>query len=153
MFVVRAIDYLPAIVLVQAASIIGGARQVNLCCGRHVEFFLRLLHSRRQSGLPDEFDNNEEMIAYVLGDLQSNTDTSWVWHGRETGVEEGKLAVGAQGSPSFDQTRSGPIHDIKSLVLTDQECRDWKGWEQVNRSVQFLLEQQENHQRDIQRPI
>ena len=153
LFVLLRADYLPAVVLVQAASIIGGARQVNLCCGQHVEFFLRLLHSRRQSGLPDEFDNDEEMIAYVSGDLRSHADTSWVWHGRETGVKEGKFAAGAQGLPSFDQARSGPIHDIKSLVLTDQECRDWKGWEQVERSVQFLLEQQENHQRDIQRPI
>jgi hypothetical protein len=153
LFLLFRADYHPAIALIQAASVIGGARQVNLCCGRHIEFFLRLLYSRLQQGRPDEFDDDEEMIAYVSGDLQSNPDTSWVWHGRETGVEAGKSAVGAQGLPSFDQARSGPIHNIRSPMLMEQEARDWEGWEQVERSVRFLLERQENNRQEIQRPV
>lgn len=144
-------DYLPAIVLVQAASAIGGARPVNLCCGRHVEFFLRVVYSRLQQGHSGDFDDDEEMIAYVSGDLQSNPDTSWVWQGRGSGMESSKLATIAQELPPFDQAHAtGPINNVKSPVLLDREATHWGGWDHIEGSIRYLLERQEKQRRETQ---
>lgn len=152
LFLLFRADYAPAIILVQAASAIGGARPVNLCCGRHVEFFLRLLYSRLQKGHSGNFDDDEEMIAYVSGDLQSNPDISWVWPSRETGRESSKLATSAPGIPPFGASRSGSVNLVQSASLMEAETRDWSGWEQVERSVQYLLERQPNQRQETQRP-
>jgi Fungal specific transcription factor domain len=152
LFLLFRADYLPAIVLVQAASAIGGARQVNLCCGRHVEFFLRVLYSRLQQGHSGDFDEDEEMIAYVSGDLQSNPDTSWVWQGSEMGVETSKLTASTQALPLFEQTHSVPTNNAKSPVLMDQDVKEWGGWEHVERSVRYLLEGQQKQKRETRRP-
>jgi Fungal specific transcription factor domain len=135
-------DYHPAIVLVQAASAIGGARQVNLCCGRYVQFFLRVLYARVQQETPGDFDNDEELIAYASGDAQNNPENNWVWQGAESGTESSSFVGTAQALPS-DQPRSG----LQSPVLVDQEAGEWGGWEQVERSVHYLLEQQQQNQR------
>ena len=150
LFLLFRAEYRPAIALVQAASVIGGARRVNLCCGRHLEFFLRVLYSRLQQGHSGDFDDDEEIIAYVSGDLQSNPDTSWVWQARETGVDSGNLTKSAPGLSSYDQTQSSPINKIESLGLTDLEARDWGGWEQVESSVRFLHERQQSQRRGAQ---
>ena len=151
LFLLFRADYVAAIVLVQAASVIGELRQVNLCCGRHVEFFLQVLYSRLQQGHSEDFDDDEEMIAYVSGDLQANPDTSWIVQGRETGIESSKLAKSAQGRPSFDQAGPGPVNSVGSPMLLDQKERDWEGWEQVERRVRFLLERQGTQRRETQR--
>ncbi len=153
LFLLFRADYHPAIVLVQAASAIGSARQVNLCCGRHLEFFLRVLYSRLEQGHSGEFDGDEEMIAYVSGDLQSSPDTSWVWHGREIGIESSKPATSANDLPPFEQLRSGPVKNVKNPVPVDEEARDWGGWDHVEGSVRYLLERQQQQQRqETQRP-
>jgi hypothetical protein len=148
LFLLFRADYRSAIVLVEAASAIGGAREVNLCCGRHVEFFLRALYSRLQQGWSGHLDDDEEMIAYVSGDLQSNSGTSWVWAGRDTATESRNLALGAQPLPSFDQAPVGPVNDAM-----DQGLRDWGGWDHVERGVRYLLEQQQLQQLATRTPV
>lgn len=150
LFLLFRADYHAAIVLVQAASAIGAARQVNLCCGRHVEFFLGLLYSRLQQGHPGDFDDDEDMIAYVSGDLQSNPDTSWVWPGRGTSVDSSMFVKGARAVLPFDQGRPVPIDNVKNPVLMDQEARDWGGWDHVERRVRYLLERQQKQRQEIQ---
>lgn len=152
LFLLFRADYLPAIVLVQAASAIGGARQVNLCCGRHVEFFLRVLYSRLQQGHSGDFDEDEEMIAYVSGDLQSNPDTSWVWQGVEMGVESSKFTASTQALPPFDQAHFVSTSKAKGPVLMGQDVEEWGGWEHVERSVRYLLEEQQKQKQETQRP-
>lgn len=141
--------YHPALVLVQAASAIGGARPVNLCCGRHVEFFLRLLYSRRQQGHSADLDEDEEMIAYVSGDLQSDPYASWVWQARDSGIDLRNLAKTVPGLPSFDQVRSGLTNNVKHTALTDPERKEWSGWEKVEREIRFLHEQQQIQQQQL----
>ena len=136
-------DYHPAIVLVQAASAIGGSRQVNLCCGRHIEFFLRVLYTRMQKGISDDLDNDEELIAYVSGDVQNNPDSGWVWQGGEAGTETSHLSGAAQATPSFESARSGQRKQAPNSALIEQEVEDWGGWEHIERSVNYLLEQQQ----------
>lgn len=152
LFLLFRADYAPAIILVQAASSIGGARPVNQCCGRHVEFFLHLLYSRLQKGHSGNFDEDEEMIAYVSGDLQSNPDTSWVWQERDRGWESSKLATSAPGLPPLGQGRSGSTPSVRSPAPTETEIPEWAGWEQVERSLQYLLERRPSARQASQWP-
>lgn len=151
LFLLFRADYLPAIVLVQAASAIGEARQVNLCCGRHVQFFLRVLYFRLQQGRSGDFDDDEEMIAYVSGDLQSSPDTSWIWQGREFGIESIKSSESAQGLSPVDAPLSNSTDTIKNPLTRDQSTRDWGGWEQVERSIRYLLEGQQKQAQENRR--
>ena len=143
-------DYHPAIALVQAASAIGGARQVNVCCGRYIEFFLRVLYARFQQGTSGDFENDEELIAYVSGDLQNDPENNWVWQGGEVGTELNRSVGATQAPSSFDQVRSGPVDKVQSPVLRDQEAGDCNGWELIERSVRYLLEQQHNQRQQTQ---
>ncbi|KAJ5925913.1 hypothetical protein N7454_007423 [Penicillium verhagenii] len=79
-------EFSAALVFVKASASIGDARAINVACGRHLAFFLRALIDRfRQSDINVLLDNDEEMMAYVSGDMQGTTGGSWVWQGSETG--------------------------------------------------------------------
>lgn len=142
-------DYLPALVLVQAASAIGGARGVNGCCGRHVDFFLGMLYARRQQGRFGDLDHDEEMIAYVSGDLQSNSEISWVWKDKDRGLEGRNQTLSGQAlpPPSDHGGSPGSWEKIRNAEEADQEAREWDGWDHVERRVKYLHEQQQQQVR------
>jgi hypothetical protein len=115
---------------------------VNIACGRNLAFFLRLLTERLQSSGEVNLDKDEEMLAYVSGDLQASTDNSWVWQGSETGTalnincKTPSLVTGPDGSSGSGAASSNaPI----MTVLTEQESKDWGGWEQVEWSIGNLI--------------
>src|SRR2546423_4113400 len=78
--------YESALNLVRALSVIGSARNVTFDCGRHIAFFIRCIMDRLQKGVVDNFEQDEELMAYVSADLQSSARNSWVWQGSETGA-------------------------------------------------------------------
>ena len=77
-------EYQAALTCARASSIIGHARPVNNSCRRHLSFFLQCILNRLRRGEGTPMDQDEEMIAYVSGDLQRG-DRSWVWQGGEHG--------------------------------------------------------------------
>lgn len=92
--------YQEAAVCIEASRTIGHLREINVACGRHLAFFLvtmmekiRALDSRcgRFGGQPPAVTTvrlveDEELMAYVSGDLQGSADHSWIWVGNETGI-------------------------------------------------------------------
>lgn len=81
---------------------------------------------------------DEELIAYVSGDLQASTENSWVWQGSETGMNIGAVPGGKLASP----TLMGGGREDGTTVLTDAEARDWGGWERVEYLVGVLAREQ-----------
>lgn len=111
----------------QALALIGDVRIVKAACGRYLAFFLRILLAQiRAKGHVPDLDRDEEMIAYVSGDMQGTSDGSWVWHGSETGSQlEGMGYAG----------RTTPNCAGRPEIETDF---DWEGWEWIEKTVQGL---------------
>ncbi|RMZ75415.1 hypothetical protein DV738_g5505, partial [Chaetothyriales sp. CBS 135597] len=85
---------------------------------------------------PVDLDQDEEVVAYLSGDLQATTN-SWVWGNAETGThlsrrqKHGRPKHGSQdsnhSSPAPTQT---PVWDS---MLSDEEQQDWGGWDHLER--------------------
>ena len=156
LFAIFSGDYESALVLVWALSIIDSARSVTAQCGRNILFFTNCITDRVRSGTMSDPERDEELMAYVSADMQSNIETSWIWQGSETGVNLGKIAEDQeQGDKAHAPTRPSwpPFARAVSYEQSapeDDAPRDWAGWEQVERSLQYLREQQ-LRQRGLQR--
>jgi ribosomal protein L37AE/L43A len=134
-----------ALTCVRASASIATLRDVNVACGRHVLFFLDLLFEKRRAGgmagskgYRSECGLDEELIAFVSGDLQASTDNSWVWQSSETGMNTGAATGGKLTSP----TLVNPGRDEGPAALTDAEARDWGGWERVEYLVRVFIREQ-----------
>lgn len=146
-------DYTNALSCVRVSSAVGDLRLVNNACGRNLAFFLDRLTERVQSGngSQQQLEMDEEMLAYVSGDMQGCTENSWVWTGSETGMKlnngSSHFNFGGPLHPSTDaNARDGGdmASDALSLrhILTDSEKREWGGWERVERMIRNLLDDQ-----------
>ncbi|KUM58497.1 hypothetical protein ACN42_g8656 [Penicillium freii] len=132
-------EYAGALACVQALSSIGDVRTVNAACGRYLAFFLRrlLVRIRPSEGHIPDLDRDEEMMAYVSGDMQGTTDGSWVWHGSETGSQLEGMGMGVSTSTSSHH---------RTEMETDVE---WEGWEWIEKTVQNLFTEQHQQQQQM----
>lgn len=148
-----------AMTCVRASSAIGRHRAVNVACGRHIEFCLDVLQQKWKAGLfssplgkwrgllgGPELD--EDLMAYVSGDLQASTENSWVWHGSETGMHlssataiAGSHNVGGFGGErggEFGTGRMGRGEQQAMAGLGESENGDGSQWDRVEYLVHTL---------------
>lgn len=128
-----------ALTCIRTSASIGSLREVNVACGRNLAFFVRTLIERRKSGsllgskrYRAERECDEEVMAYVSGDLQASNENAWVWAGSED------LSSSGMSSPIF---HSGGREEGTS-ALTELEARDWGGWDNLEYLVDTLARQQ-----------
>ncbi|KAL3424680.1 fungal specific transcription factor [Phlyctema vagabunda] len=131
LFLLFAGHYEAAVTCIRASASIGSLRDVNVACGRHLAFFLGVLIEKKRAHGNRERELDEEVLAYVSGDLQASTENSWIWQGGETSMN-----TGGKGSNSPNMMNSGGIEG--TTHLTDAEARDWGGWEKVEYLVGVL---------------
>jgi hypothetical protein len=153
-------EYGPATMCIRASSTIGDLRPVNISCGRNIAFFMRCLIEKIRLGEALDLDKDEEMMAYVSGDLQGSTDSSWVWQGSETGMKLSEIEQQLVQHPSprvlaMDAERNGirnvPSQDDAtalpaSTALTETEANDWGGWEWVEGTASLLYNEQQQRE-------
>jgi hypothetical protein len=140
-------EFSAALVCVQASKTIGDARSMNASCGRYVAFFLRRLLDRLRVNDTRPLDRDEEMMAYVSGDMQGTTNGSWIWQGSETGTQLETMSPQAAHPPGVRENaiRRGP-------EFPDDREPEWEGWDWVEQTVQYLAnEQQQRGQRVYER--
>ncbi|KAJ5780034.1 hypothetical protein N7457_005194 [Penicillium paradoxum] len=126
-------EYAAALACVQALASIGDVRAVNAACGRYLAFFLRrLVRNRLSDNHAPDIDRDEEMMAYVSGDMQGTSDGSWVWHGSETGSQLGSMGI------------STPASSGRQAEL-DADA-EWTGWDWIEKTVQDLFTAQHRYQ-------
>ncbi|RAK78343.1 transcription factor domain-containing protein [Aspergillus fijiensis CBS 313.89] len=127
-------EYAAALVCVQASAAIGDSRAVNAACGQYLAFFLKALLQRSET-IISELD--EELIAYVSGDMQGTIESSWVWQGSATGSQLETM------SPQLNSPTAYPRPEME---ITE----DWEGWAWVEQSVRYLSERQQQQQQQQQ---
>ncbi|KAL2824113.1 fungal-specific transcription factor domain-containing protein [Aspergillus cavernicola] len=132
-------DYESALICVQASSAMSGSRITNSACGRYTVFFLKCLVERLQRNITADMEGEEEMMAYVSGDMQGASNGSWVWEGSETGPQlEMQFPLSGAAHPSARENRPA------------EEPEDWEGWEWIEQTVQYLLvEKEQRQQREV----
>ncbi|KAJ5491081.1 hypothetical protein N7539_002648 [Penicillium diatomitis] len=123
-------EFSAALACVQASAAVGDDRSVNAACGRYLAFFLRCLLDRAHRHPGADLCQDEEMMAYLSGDMQGTTDGSWVWQGSESGSELEKISGSTRPRAPVPEQR-------------------WEGWEWVERTVARL--QTERQHRDYER--
>ncbi|KUI60675.1 hypothetical protein VP1G_07865 [Cytospora mali] len=147
---------------VRALSAIGARRDVTAPCGRSLAFFAAVLADKKTeyatyiarsspqalppplpgrsqpSPLQDALLRDEELLVYASTDLQAGPETGWVWAGGEReaqaqqapspGLGRGATA-GGNGALFSTEARTG---------LSEEESRDWGGWERVEGLIRGL---------------
>ena len=133
-------DYENALSCARASATLGNARPVNVDCGRYLEFFLHEMVSKLDQGA--QLDTDEEMIAYVSGDLQGGFEHSWIWQESKSGVRLGKpLQVPEEKDNKDFKSQSQSLSPAKPQTKES----DWNGWEDVLRTMERLSRKKEQH--------
>lgn len=114
-----------ALTCVQASAAVGDTRSVNTACGRYLAFFLRNLIEHARHGDAMNMENDEEMIAYVSGDMQGTSDGSWVWQGSETGSDLEAMS------------------SMRTTPAPQETEAEWEGWEWIEKTIHYLLSEKQ----------
>lgn len=143
LFLLFAGHYDAAMTCIHASKTIASFRAVNVACGRNLAFFVTTLIEKHRAGThpqnPPSNIHDEELMAYVSGDLQASTENSWVWQGSETGMALNQ-ALGSVSSIDPGPGRSAALAAGSSATaLSEAEMGDWGGWERVEFLVQMLM--------------
>jgi hypothetical protein len=154
----------PATTLIRALARINDRREVAIPCGRFLAFFASTLASKRSeyasyiarttppahqqpfappprpalNPLQDALLRDEELLVYVSADLQAGADSSWVWAGGEGEASHMSRSSYGKSLASGDAGESTLFSTEQKLGLTEEENRDWGGWDRVESLVRGL---------------
>lgn len=133
-------DFENAIWCAQASATLGASRPVNIACGRYLQFFLKEMVAKVNQGT--QLDKDEEMVAYVSGDLQGSFENSWVWKGSKGDVYLGK---------PFQSAATTGNANANATATPETDAYTWNEWDNVLSLLDHLFheKQQEQQQRVI----
>jgi hypothetical protein len=136
-------EYAAALTLLQVSAAVGDLRRNNMACGRHLSFFLEKLVERLRVGASQhQLENDEEMLAYVSGDMQGNSDNAWVWAGSDP------QAVVSPGMSNANIKTEAPAP--AGNQLSDRELHEWPGWDHIQHVLTSLLHESQQQQQQQQ---
>ncbi|KAH0550978.1 hypothetical protein GP486_007657 [Trichoglossum hirsutum] len=139
--------YSEALICVSASAAIGDLRSVNAACGRNLSFFIQALVEKLRRGEANNLEKDEEMVAYVSGDLQGSSENSWVWNGSETGMALNGVEHTASPKSELQENKIGDSVSPSAASL-NEETGDWGGWEQIVWLLQTLRHEQQGISQD-----
>lgn len=134
LFLCFRLDFKNALSCARASAIVDTARPVNVDCGRYLAFFLHEMISRMDQGA--QLESDEEMIAYVSGDLQGSFENSWIWQESKAGVNIGK-SLQVPGERLEKGIQSHPP------ARPEKKESDWNGWDHVLMTMERLARSKE----------
>lgn len=141
LFLCFRLDFENALLCARASATLGNARPVNVDCGRYLEFFVHELISKLDQRA--QLDTDEEMMAYVSGDLQGSFESSWIWQESKSGVHLGKpLQI------SGETNRNEPKSQSLSPARSQAKASDWHGWNDVLGTIERLSRKKEQERQD-----
>ena len=141
LFLCFRLDFENALLCARVSATLGNARPINVDCGRYLEFFLHEMISKLDQRA--QLDTDEEMMAYVSGDLQGSFESSWIWQESKGGVHLGK-PLQLSGETNGNDLRSRSL----SPARPQSKASDWHGWNDVLGTIERLSRKKE-HERQI----
>lgn len=139
-------EYATALTCLQVNAAIGDMRKLNVACGRNLAFFLDRLLERIRNGYatPQHLEQDEEMLAYMSGDMQG-TESAWIWAGSELAGSP-SAAMHKPNSMAATPLSANPNENgdyiANNTSLSEQEAQDWGGWERLERVIRQLMDEQ-----------
>lgn len=141
-------EYASALTLLNVCAAVGDLRKNNTACGRHLTFFLDKLIDRLRAGASQQtLEADEEMLAYVSGDMQGTPDSAWTWTGSEPAGSTLSMPAPngyANTDPMLMKQEASPPGATNHL--TDREIHEWPGWEHIQRVLSQLLHESQQQQ-------
>ncbi|KAH7067022.1 fungal-specific transcription factor domain-containing protein [Paraphoma chrysanthemicola] len=137
-------DYVSALMCLHLSSAIGSTRRVNTECGRYTVFFLEQLLGRVRSGQgsPQQLERDEEMLAYVSGDVQGSVEHSWVFAGANM-----KSPSSSQRSPLSTMRSHGQDELMRDALPSRTSSSSpmhttgrWNEWANIEHLIRQLME-------------
>ena len=117
-------DFASALTCARASAAMGNTRPINVACGRYLEFFLKELIRKLEQ--EDQFDTDEELVAYVSADLQGSFENSWIWQGNKDGLHLGRPLQSSDDRGNAEVT--GWTFPNAPLGVEDS---GWAGWDKI----------------------
>lgn len=157
LFLCLGINFQAALTCARVSAIIGNARPINTACGRYVDLFLDRLIEKMRHKPRTRIDFDEELIAYVSGDLQGRIEQSWIWHGGEGsrkqsserfGTEENKtVAIESDVEQAFDKAEwKGILERLDRLAHEHQQEQHFQGQEHSPSTLRDLTHSASSNQ-------
>lgn len=140
LFLCFRLDFENALSCARASAIVDTARPVNVDCGRYLAFFLHVMISKMDQGA--QLETDEEMIAYVSGDLQGSFENSWIWQESKAGVNMGK-PLQVLGERLEKGTQSHPP------ARPEKKESNWNGWDHVLMTMKRLVRNKEQERQHL----
>lgn len=141
-------EYAPALTLLNVCAAVGDLRRNNTACGRHLAFFLDKMIDRLRAGVSHQaLETDEEMLAYVSGDMQGTPESAWAWSGSEPAGSALSTPASngyANTDPMLVKQETGASGSTNHL--TDREIHEWPGWEHIQRVLSQLLHESQQAQ-------
>lgn len=143
-------DYDAAVMCLHMLSVIGNLRPIGVGCGKNLVFVLDKLLERVRTGRgsPQQLEYDEEMLAYISGDVQASVEHGWAWVGADLTLDTSPRSVyGASRQNGQDQPMRDAVSQGSSAALPTVE---WEGWGKVDQLLRQLME--ESRPRSAQPP-
>jgi hypothetical protein len=156
-------DYEAASVCAQFCVAVGAMRKLNMACGRNAAFVLdRLLDRIRAHALPQQLEHDEELVAYVSGDMQGSLEHAWVWAGAKLAPRSPALTwtstststsastpTAASAAPTqlggLQASQDQPMRDALPFrpqsISPSHGASDWDSWAHVERLLRQLVDE------------
>ncbi|XPS98758.1 hypothetical protein M3J09_007952 [Ascochyta lentis] len=140
-------DYDAALMCSHMLSVTGNMRRIGVGCGKNLVFVLDRLLDRIRSGhgSPQQLEYDEEMLAYISGDVQASAEHGWAWAGSDVASFPSLPAApySASRPPSQDQA-------MRDRPSSASPANEWEGWGRVDQLIRQLMD--EHRPRTAQAP-
>jgi hypothetical protein len=145
-------DYEAASMCAQFCAAVGATRKLNMACGRNAAFVLdRLLDRIRAHTGPQQLEHDEELVAYVSGDMQGSLDHAWVWAGSKLAPRSPALTWTSTSTSTSTSTATAPTVQDQPMrdalpfrtqsISPSHGASDWDSWAHVERLLRQLVDE------------
>ncbi|KAJ8110172.1 hypothetical protein OPT61_g6911 [Boeremia exigua] len=133
-------DYDAALMCSHMLGVVGNVRQIGAGCGKNIVFVLEKLVDRVRSGhgSPQQLEYDEEMLAYISGDVQASAEHGWVWSGSDLTAKGPQSSYSASRTSSQDQPMRDAVPQSSASALPTIE---WEGWGKVDQLIRLLMDE------------
>ncbi|KAJ4337246.1 hypothetical protein N0V95_008383 [Ascochyta clinopodiicola] len=137
-------DYDAALMCSHMLSATGSLRRIGVGCGKNLVFVLDKLLDRVRSGhgAPPQLEYDEEILAYISGDVQASLDHGWAWAGSDVAAAKSPASA-LYSAPGLD-------HAMRDRPVSSSPVHDWDGWGRVDQLIRQLMD--EHRPRTAQAP-